>query len=86
MGAVLGVSASRLTMIERFFGDLTTERLRSGVFTSVPELVSAIDGCVTHHNIDAKPLIWTKSALDILQKVIRANVRSSFKQNGTLHW
>ena len=42
MGAVLGVSASRLTMIERFFGDLTTERLRSGVLTSVPELVSDI--------------------------------------------
>ena len=41
MGAVLGVSASRLTMIERFFGDLTTERLRSGVLTSVP-LVSDI--------------------------------------------
>jgi hypothetical protein len=25
-------------MVERFFRDITTERLRRGVFTSVPEL------------------------------------------------
>ena len=31
-------SASWLNMVERFFRDLTTERLRRGVFTSVPEL------------------------------------------------
>ena len=36
-------SASWLNMVERFFRDLTTERLRRGVFTSVPELVAAID-------------------------------------------
>jgi len=34
---------------------------------------------------DPKPLIWTKSARDILQKVIRANSRLSSKQNETLH-
>ena len=50
-----------------------------------PELVSAIDEYVTHHNTDPKPFIWTKSARDILQKVIRANSRLSSKQNGTLH-
>ena len=78
-------SASWLNMVERFFRDLTTERLRRGVFTSVPELVTAIDEYVAHHNIDPKPFIWTKSARDILQKVIRANARLSSKQNGTLH-
>ena len=55
------------------------------MFKSVPELVTAIDEYVTHHNTDPKPLIWTKSARDILQKVIRANTRLSSKQNGTLH-
>lgn len=78
-------SASWLNMVERFFRDLTVERLRRGVFTSVPELVTAIDGYVAHHNIDPKPFIWTKSARDILQKVIRANSRLSSKQNETLH-
>lgn len=78
-------SASWLNMVERFFRDLTTERLRRGVFTSVPELVTAIEDYVTHHNTDPKPFIWTKSARDILQKVIRANSRLSSKQNATLH-
>ena len=78
-------SASWLNMVERFFRDITTERLRRGVFTSVVELVGAIDEYVAHHNINPKPFIWTKSARDILQKVIRANSRLSSKQNGTLH-
>ena len=78
-------SASWLNMVERFFRDLTTERLRRGVFTSVPELISAIDEYIAHHNINPKPFIWTKSARDILQKVIRANNRLSSKQNETLH-
>jgi transposase len=78
-------SASWLNMVERFFRDITTERLRRGVFTSVPELVSAIDEYVAHHNTNPKPFIWTKSARDILQKVIRANRRLISKQNATLH-
>jgi len=78
-------SASWLNMVERFFRDLTTERLRRGVFTSVPELVAAIDQYVAHHNTNPKPFIWTKRARDILQKVIRANNRLSSKQNETLH-
>ena len=78
-------SASWLNMVERFFRDITTERLRRGVFTSVPELVAAIDGYIAHHNTKPKPFIWTKSARDILQKVIRANSHLSSKQNATLH-
>jgi len=78
-------SASWLNMVERFFRDITTERLRRGVFTSVPELVQAIDAYIAHHNTKPKPFIWTKSARDILQKVIRANSHLSSKQNATLH-
>lgn len=78
-------SASWLNMVERFFRDITTERLRRGVFTCVGELVTAIDEYIAHHNANPKPFIWTKSARDILQKVIRANNRLSSKQNETLH-
>ena len=78
-------SASWLNMVERFFRDITVERLRRGVFTSVPELVTAIDNYIAHHNTNPKPFIWTKSARDILQKVIRANSRLSSKQNEALH-
>ena len=78
-------SASWLNMVERFFRDITTEQLRRGVFTSVPELIDTINGYIAHHNTNPKPFIWTKSARDILQKVIRANSRLSSKQNATLH-
>lgn len=74
-------SASWLNMVERFFRNITTDRLCRGVFTSVPELIAAIDQYIAHHNADPKPFIWTKSARDILQKVIRANSRLSSKQN-----
>jgi len=78
-------SASWLNMVERFFRDISENRLRRGVFTSVQELTAAIDEYVAHHNIKPKPFIWTKSARDILQKVIRANGNLSSKQNATLH-
>jgi len=78
-------SASWLNMVERFFRDISEKRLRRGVFTSVQELVTAIDEYVAHHNSSPKPFIWTKSARDILQKVIRANNHLSSKQNATLH-
>ena len=57
----------------------------SQLFLAWPSTIPAIDEYVAHHNIDPKPLIGTKSARDVLQKVIRANARSSFKQNGALH-
>jgi len=78
-------SASWLNMVERFFRDITTARLRRGVFTSVPDLIDAIEGYIDHHNENPKPFIWTAKANDILQKVIRANRRLSSKQNGALH-
>ena len=78
-------SASWLNMVERFFRDITTERLRRGVFTSVPALTTAIHEYVVHHNQNPKPFIWTAKANDILQKVVRANSRLSSKQNEALH-
>jgi transposase len=78
-------SASWLNMVERFFRDLTTDRLRRGVFRSVPELITAIEHYVTHHNENPKAFIWTAKAKDILQKVIRANAKLSSKQNEALH-
>src|SRR5712691_2424135 len=65
-------SASWLNMVERFFRDLTVNRLRRGVFRDVMELVTAIDDYVDHHNEHPKPFIWTASATDILEKVKRA--------------
>ena len=78
-------SASWLNMVERFFRDLTVERLRNGVFRSVSELINAIEQYVSVHNKDPKPFVWTAKANDILQNVIRANARLSSRQNEALH-
>jgi transposase len=65
-------SSSWLNMVERFFRDLTLNRLRRGVFRDVEELIIAIDQYVDRHNEKPKPFIWTASANDILEKVKRA--------------
>jgi len=64
-------SGSWLNQVERFFGRITQDRIRRGVFKSVAELELAIQQYVDHHNADPKPFIWTASATAILEKVAR---------------
>jgi transposase len=64
-------SASWLNQVERFFGLITHERIRRGVFTSVPQLEAAIHDYLDHHNAHPKPFVWTKSAEEILAKLTR---------------
>jgi transposase len=64
-------SASWANMVERFFRDLTDQRLRRGVFRSVAELEQAIADYLVQHNQQPKPFIWTAKASDILEKVKR---------------
>jgi transposase len=64
-------SASWLNQVERFFGVITEQRIRRGVFKSVGELETAIQDYLEHHNADPKPFLWTKSAANILEKVTR---------------
>jgi transposase len=65
-------SASWLNMVERFFRDLTQNRLRRGVFRDLEELIMAIGSYIDRHNENPKPFIWTARASDILEKVKRA--------------
>ena len=65
-------SASWLNMVERFFRDLTTQRLRRGVFRSLPELIEAITAYLGSYNACTTPFVWTATASDILAKVRRA--------------
>ena len=68
-------------MIERFFRDLTQNRLRRGIFQDLEQLIMAIGNYIDVHNQNPKPFIWTAKASDILEKVTRAqtslNKRSS---------
>lgn len=63
---------SWLNIVERFFRDLTQNRLRRGVFHDVEELITAIGDYIDQHNEKSKPFIWTAKAADILEKVKRA--------------
>ena len=65
-------SASWLNMVERFFAEITRQRIRRGVFKSVAELETAIMAYLDHHNANPKPFVWTKSDGQILEKVARA--------------
>ncbi len=64
-------SSSWLNLVERWFRELTTKRIRRGVFKSVPDLIAAIEEYIQVHNTHPKPLVWTKSAETILEKVGR---------------
>jgi transposase len=66
-------SSSWLNMVERFFRDLTQNRLRRGVFHDVEKLITAIGNYIDNHNENPKPFLWTAKASDILEKVKRAH-------------
>ena len=72
-------------MVERFFRDLTENRLRRGVLRSVLELIQALDDYVDHHNVAPKPFIWTfiwtAKAQDIHAKVTRARAVLNNRQS-----
>lgn len=65
-------SASWLNLVERFFAEITTKRIRRGTFTSVADLEDAIYDYLMRHNADPKPFVWTKTAEDILTRERRA--------------
>ena len=68
-------------MVERFFRDLTQNRLRRGVFHDVEELIMEIGNYIDRHNQNPKPFIWTARAADILEKVKRARRTLNTRQS-----
>ena len=62
-------SASWLNLVERWFRDLTDKRIHRGVFTSVPELIAAINEFIAANNDHPKPFVWTASVEKILAKI-----------------
>jgi len=57
---------------ERWFTELTDNRLKRGAFRSMAQLASAIEDYVAHHNENPKGYQWHNSAEEILAKVKRA--------------
>lgn len=64
-------SSSWVNLVERWFKELTDKRLRRGRFTSVAELVEAIETWAARWNENPKPFVWHKPADEIIAKVQR---------------
>jgi transposase len=62
-------SSSWLNLVERWFRELTDKRIRRGSFSSVPELIVAIQEFITANHDTPKPFVWTASVEKILEKI-----------------
>jgi transposase len=64
-------SGSWMNMVEIFFGIITRQAIRRGTFTSVKDLIGAIEAFINGWNDRAHPFIWTKTAEQILPHTTR---------------
>ncbi len=78
-------SSSWLNLVERWFKELTDKRLRRGAFTSVSELIDAIELWARHWNDNPTPFIWHKAADKIIDKVRRGRERLHQIKTATDH-
>lgn len=62
-------SSSWLNLVERWFGEITRDRIRRGAFESVPALIAAIEDYLHHYNDAPRRFIWTKDANMILDSI-----------------
>ena len=64
-------SGSWLNLVEVFFGIITRQAIRRGTFTSVKDLIAAIEAFIDAWNDRCQPFVWTKTADEILTKANR---------------
>ena len=62
---------SWLSLVERWFAELTMKQIRRGAYRSVAQLKAGIQEFIDAHQADPKPLGWTKSADEILASIAR---------------
>ena len=51
-------------MVEIFFGTITRQAIRRGTFTSVKDLIAAIEAFIDGRNEGCQPFIWTTTVND----------------------
>ena len=76
--------SSWLNLVERWFGEITTKRIRRGSWSGVDELEKAITDYIKHWNKSGRRFRWTKSA-DYIKKSIRTASKKSGKPKKTEH-
>ncbi len=68
-------SSSWMNVVEGIFRNLEEKRLKRDAFKSAPQPMDAIMEYIDNHNDDPRPIVWTKAADDILEKVGRARAK-----------
>jgi transposase len=64
-------SSSWLNLVERWFAELTTKKLRRGAHRSVRDLNTDIRAWIETWNENPRPFVWTKTAEEILDSIAR---------------
>jgi transposase len=64
-------SSSWLNLVERWFGELTSKRIRRDSFRSVEDLKKAIEEFLAAWNEKPKPFVWTATVHSIMEKLSR---------------
>ena len=64
-------SSSWLNLVESWFAELTTKKLRRGAHRSVRQLNADIRAWIDTWNDNPKPFVWTKTADQILDSIAR---------------
>jgi len=64
-------ASSWLNLVERWFRDLTTKRLRRGSFDSVVGLIATIRAYLDNHNQNPQVFVWSAPVERILAKIAK---------------
>ena len=75
-------SSSWLNLVERWFGELLSKRIRRGSFASVADLHKAIEEFLLARNQKPKPFVWTATVESIVTKLSRCRQTSENIQPG----
>lgn len=67
-------SSSWLNLVERWFSDITSKRIRRGSFSNVKELIKTIQQYIDSHNQNPKVFVWTASVESIMQKISNVKI------------
>lgn len=68
---------SWVSLVERWFAELTMKQIRRGTYGSVTQLKAGIQAFIDAHHANPKPFVWTKSADEILASIARFAQRTA---------
>ena len=64
-------SSSWLNLVERWFRDLTQQRIRRGSFHALKELITTIENYIENHNQKPQVFVWSAPVERILSKIAK---------------